>query len=182
MKASRYLTHMRRLKSIEEGFAHFWEPLEPLREADRLGPILWQLPESFHRDDDVLVETLSLLPEADHCFEFRHPSWFVEPVRALLEGRGASLVIGDDARRPLPQATPTGKLAYLRMHYGSRGRGGNYSPAELARWRRRVAAWRSHRDVYVYFNNDWRGLAPANARDLQRGLTQIGADASNPAK
>jgi uncharacterized protein YecE (DUF72 family) len=171
VKASRYLTHIRRLRDVEEGIARFWKPLEPLRDADRLGPVLWQLPETFHRDDDLLAGVLELLPEGRHCFEFRHPSWFAEPVRRLLADHGASLAIGDDARRELPEGRPVGGIAYLRLHYGSRGREGNYSDAELARWRRRVAAWRSRREVFVYLNNDWQGFAPANARTLRRGLS-----------
>ncbi|HEX6153340.1 MAG TPA: DUF72 domain-containing protein, partial [Solirubrobacterales bacterium] len=55
VKGSRYLTHVRRLREIEEGVARFWEPLEPLRESGKLGPVLWQLPASFHRDDEVLA-------------------------------------------------------------------------------------------------------------------------------
>jgi uncharacterized protein YecE (DUF72 family) len=175
VKASRYLTHMRRLRNIEEGVARFWEPLEPLRESGRLGPVLWQLPESFERDDDLLAAALELLPPARHCFEFRHPSWFAEPVRQLLREHGAALALGDDARRELPAAGPAGAFAYQRLHYGHRGRAGNYSAAELDFWRRRVAAWRSRREVFVYFNNDWQGFAPANARALRRGLS---ADAS----
>ena len=171
VKASRFLTHIRRLRAIEDAVARFWEPLEPLRGAGRLGPVLWQLPGNFPRDDEVLAGALDVLPQARHCFEFRHPSWFAEPVRRLLAERGASLAIGDDARRGLPPARPLGELAYVRMHYGSRGRDGNYSSAELDRWRRRIAAWRSRRDVFVYFNNDWRGFAPANARELRRGLS-----------
>jgi uncharacterized protein YecE (DUF72 family) len=174
VKASRYLTHMRRLRDIEEGVARFWEPLEPLREAGRMGPVLWQLPENFERDDDVLGAALELLPPARHCFEFRHQSWFAEPVRRLLRDHGASLALGDDARRELPAAKPVGEIAYQRLHFGSRGRDGNYSPAELDRWRRRIAAWRSRREVFVYFNNDWRGFAPANARELRRGLSGPG--------
>lgn len=171
IKGSRYLTHIRRLREIEEGVARFWEPLEPLREAGRLGPVLWQLPGNFPRDDEVLARALEALPEARHCFEFRHPSWFADGVRRLLSGHGASLALGDDARRELPAARPLGEFAYLRLHYGSHGRDGNYSGAELDRWRRRVAAWRSRREVFVYLNNDWRGFAPANAQELRRGLS-----------
>lgn len=172
VKASRYLTHMRRLRGIEQGVARFWEPLEPLREAGRLGPVLWQLPENFERDDELLAATLDLLPPARHCFEFRHPSWFAEPVRRLLRDHGASLALGHDARRQLPDASPTGPIAFLRLHYGARGRDGNYSSSELDTWRRRIAAWRSRREVFVYLNNDWRGYAPANAQELRRGLSQ----------
>jgi uncharacterized protein YecE (DUF72 family) len=171
VKGSRYLTHMRRLREIEQGVRRFWEPLEPLREAGKLGPVLWQLPENFHRDDAILESTLESLPPAQHCFEFRHPSWFRPAVREILARHGASLAIGHDARRELPAASPAGEIAYLRLHYGVRGRRGNYSPAELAEWRRRVAAWRARRDVFVYLNNDWEGFAPANARVLRKGLS-----------
>jgi uncharacterized protein YecE (DUF72 family) len=174
VKASRYLTHMKRLHDIADGVARFWEPLEPLRSGRRLGPVLWQLPENFHRDDDLLAAALERLPRARHCFEFRHPSWFDREVRELLVERGASLAIGDDRRRPLPEASPAGSLAYLRLHYGHRGRDGNYSDAELDGWRRRIAAWRSRREVFVYLNNDWKGYAPANARCLARGLSGDG--------
>ena len=96
---------------------------------------------------------------------------FVAPVRELLAEQGASLALGDDKRRSLPAARPVGKLAYLRLHYGHRGRDGNYSEAELDQWRRRVAGWRSRREVFVYLNNDWNGYAPANARYLRDGLS-----------
>ena len=175
VKASRYLTHMRRLRDVEEGIARFWEPLAPLREAERLGPVLWQLPDNFHRDDDLLAATLESLPGVRHCFEFRHPSWFVPPVRKLLEENGASLVLGDDPRRPLPEARPAGPLAYLRLHYGRRGHDGKYSSMELAGWRRRIAAWRSRREVFVYLNNDWRGFAPDNAAELMRSFSKQSA-------
>jgi uncharacterized protein YecE (DUF72 family) len=172
IKASRYLTHMKRLREIVDSVARFWEPLEPLRHAHRMGPVLWQLPENFQRDDDLLAAALDVLPPARHCFEFRHPSWFTTAVGELLAEHGASLAIGDDKRRPLPEAKPVGELAYLRLHYGHRGRDGNYSAAELERWRRRIAAWRSRREVFAYLNNDWRGFAPANALELRRGLSE----------
>jgi uncharacterized protein YecE (DUF72 family) len=171
VKGSRYLTHMRRLRDMKDGLRRFWERIEPLPEAGRLGPVLWQLPERFERADDVLRDALEALPPADHCFEFRHGSWFADEVYALLEEHGASLAIGDDARRPLPAAGPVGPLAYLRLHYGSRGRDGNYSDRELEGWRRRIAGWRARRAVFVYLNNDWRGYAPRNARTLRRSLS-----------
>jgi uncharacterized protein YecE (DUF72 family) len=171
VKASRYLTHMRRLRGIEQGVERFWAPLAPLREAGKLGPVLWQLPEDFERDEELLAATLELLPPGEHCFEFRHPSWFAADVYALLAEHGASLALGDDARRPLPDAAPVGPLAYLRLHYGARGRDGNYSEPELAGWRRRIAAWRARRSVFAYLNNDWRGFAVRNARTLRGGLS-----------
>jgi uncharacterized protein YecE (DUF72 family) len=170
VKASRYLTHMKRLRDVGSGLARFWERIEPLRESEKLGPVLWQLPERFERDDETLAGALGAMPAAGHCFEFRHPSWFAPDVMELLEEHGASLAIGDDPRRPLPDRSPHGPLAYLRLHYGTRGRAGNYSDRELAVWRRRIASWRSKRPVFAYLNNDWQGFAPRNARTLRRGL------------
>jgi uncharacterized protein YecE (DUF72 family) len=169
VKASRYLTHIRRLSDLGAGIRRFWEPLAPLRDAGKLGPVLWQLPPSFRRDDDRLQRALDALPAGRHCFEFRHPSWLVPQVVRMLDGRGAALVLGHDARRALPQPRTRGWI-YLRFHYGSRGRSGNYSAAEIAVWRRRIAAWRSRREVFAYFNNDWHGFAPRNATQLRRGL------------
>lgn len=173
VKGSRYLTHMKRLRDIGPGLQRFWRGIEPLREAGKLGPVLWQLPEALERDDETLAAALAELPKADHCFEFRHPSWFARDVYALLEEHGASLALGDDGRRALPPASPVGRLAYLRLHYGSRGRGGNYSDRELETWRRRIAAWRSRRPVFAYLNNDWSGFAPRNALTLRQGLSPV---------
>jgi L-alanine-DL-glutamate epimerase-like enolase superfamily enzyme len=97
-----------------------------------------------------------------------------EPERDPERLAAAREAIGDDKRRRLPGAKPAGQLAYLRLHYGHRGRDGNYSEAELDDWRRRIAAWRSRRPTFVYLNNDWRGYAPANARYLAHGLSSGG--------
>jgi len=170
VKASRYLTHMRRLNDLGPGLRRFWEPLAPLREAGKLGPVLWQFPDSFRRDEERLKRALGQLPPARNCFEFRHPSWFTDAVFTLLFEHEAAMVVGHDARRDLPQA-PAFDPVYLRFHYGADGRDGNYSRRELERWRRRIAAWRSRREVFAYFNNDWRGFAPRNARFLRAGLS-----------
>src|SRR5947209_7161426 len=69
VKASRYLTHIRRLREIAEGIERFYAPLEPLIAAQRLGPVLWQLPENFHRDDARLAQWLALLPAGEHTIE-----------------------------------------------------------------------------------------------------------------
>jgi uncharacterized protein YecE (DUF72 family) len=172
-KGSRYLTHMKRLRDPGPGIARYWERLAPLRESGKLGPVLWQLPGNFHRDDDALAHALGALPPAGHCFEFRHASWFCDEVMALLSEHGAALAIGHDARRPLPDAEPVGPFAYVRFHWGARGRRGNYSEREIEEWAARIAAWRAERPVYAYFNNDWEGFAPRNAIAL-RGLLDAG--------
>ncbi len=168
VKASRYLTHIRRLVNIAEGIKRFYEPLEPLVEAGRLGPVLWQLPENFHRDDERLNGWLALLPEGRHTIEFRHESWFARPVMAALRARGVALTIGDHPTRPFQSHEATASWRFVRFHYGSRGRGGNYSATELSEWANRIRQWRRRTDVYAYFNNDWKGYAPDNALRLRR--------------
>jgi uncharacterized protein YecE (DUF72 family) len=171
LKASRYLTHIRRLRDMKRGVRRFYAPLEPLAEAGRLGPVLWQLPETFHRDDDALRFALARLPEGRHCFEFRHPSWFAPRVLEMLRERGVALVIGDDPRRPFQLREMTADWTFVRFHYGRKGRAGNYSPAELQTWKRRLAAWRAGAEVFAYFNNDWQGFAPRNASWLAQRLS-----------
>lgn len=170
VKASRYLTHIKRLVDVEEGISRFYAPLEPMVQAGRLGPVLWQLPENFHRDDARLDAWLELLPPGLHTIEFRHPSWFVPEVLDALRERGVALTIGDHPERPFQSHEATADWRFVRFHYGSRGRAGNYSAAELDTWSRRIAQWRRRETVYAYFNNDWQGFAPANAQSLLRRL------------
>ena len=168
VKASRYLTHIKRLTDMESGVARFYERIEPLLESRKLGPVLWQLPANFRRDDERLASALEHLPPARHCFEFRHESWFQDEVYALLRKRGVALVIGDNPERPFQTHELTADWTFIRFHYGRRGRGGNYSERELEEWRARIAAWRTKVDVYAYFNNDWEGYAVRNALWLRQ--------------
>lgn len=171
VKASRYLTHVRRLVEIGPGIERFYEPLQPLIDADRLGPVLWQLPENYRRDDERLTSWLEALPPGMHTIEFRHESWFVPEVTDALRRRQVALTIADHPKRPFQTCEATAGWRFIRFHYGSRGRHGNYSAAELEEWARRIAAWRRHAEVFAYFNNDWNGYAPANARALRAGLS-----------
>lgn len=170
IKASRYLTHIKRLREVADGIARFAERIEPLLETPKMGPVLWQLPESFQRDDERLAIALDALPEWRHCFEFRHPSWFSDDVDALLREHGAALVIGDHPKRPFQTHELTADWTYVRLHHGSRGRRGNYSTAELEVWKRRIASWRSRAEVFVYCNNDWEAFAARNATWLRDRL------------
>jgi uncharacterized protein YecE (DUF72 family) len=169
-KASRYLTHIRRLREIDEGMVRYYERIEPLVAAGKLGPVVWQLPANFRRDDEVLSAALASLPPGRHCFEFRHESWFTAPVYELLRARGAALVIGDHPRWPFQARELTTDWTLVRLHHGRRGRRGNYSQRELDEWARRMAGWRRRAEVFVYLNNDWEGFAVENARYLQKRL------------
>ena len=170
VKASRYLTHMKRLRDMEQGIGRFYDAIRPLAESPKLGPVLWQLPERETLDVDRLAGALDALmqfPPTLHCFEFRHPSWFCEPVFELLRWHGAALAIGDHPERPWQPWITTTTWGFLRLHYGHRGRRGNYSESELRDLAQRVTALAEHADMYIYFNNDWEAFAVRNARRLR---------------
>jgi uncharacterized protein YecE (DUF72 family) len=170
VKASRYLTHMKRLTDMERGVERLYAGIAPLVDSPKLGPVLWQLPERFHRDDDRLAFALERLPAGRHCFEFRHSSWFTSDIYGLLHTFGVALAIGHDARRPLPDAPLTADWTLIRFHYGARGRRGNYSERELREWAARIADLRTEAQVLAYFNNDWEAFAVRNGRRLARLL------------
>jgi uncharacterized protein YecE (DUF72 family) len=165
-KVSRYLTHVKRLQGVGGGLRRLWGRLGPVREAGKLGPILWQLPPNLQAEPARLEHLLGVLPGGRHAFEFRHPSWFGPETYDLLEGAGAALVIADHPERDYGEARMTAEWTYVRLHYGSRGRRGNYSDRELRTWKRRISSWRGRREVFVYLNNDWEGFAPRNALEL----------------
>jgi uncharacterized protein YecE (DUF72 family) len=168
VKASRYLTHIKRLSTVAEGTKLLYERLEPLADSPKMGPMLWQLPGNFKRDDERLAGALKALPKGRHCFEFRHPSWFCEDVYKLLRKHRVALVIGDTPERPFQTHELTAKWTFVRFHYGHRGRGGNYSKTELEEWAARIREWREDVEVFAYFNNDWKAYAVRNALELRR--------------
>jgi uncharacterized protein YecE (DUF72 family) len=172
VKASRYLTHVKRLQDLGPGLARFMERIEPLLHGPKMGPILWQLPPTFKRDDERLAGALAVLPrEQRHGFEFRHPSWFADDVYALLRAHDAALVIGDRPEVKEFQAhVLTASWTLVRFHYGSRGRRGNYSETELEEWARRLEDWSREADVFAYFNNDWEAFAVRNALRMKELL------------
>jgi uncharacterized protein YecE (DUF72 family) len=141
-------------------------------DASKLGPLLWQLPPTFRRDDQRLATMLSELPnQFRHAIEFRHASWLEPPVVALLREHRVALVVADRPDAPeTRRLEPTADFVYVRFHHGRAGRGGNYSRRELARWAETLNGWAAGRDVYAYFNNDWSGYAPRNAEMLKRLL------------
>ncbi len=169
-KASRYLTHMKRLTDLARGVERYYASIAPLVESGKLGPVIWQLPKTFRRDDDRLaaaLERVAALPPGRHGFEFRHPSWFVPEVEALLRAHRVALVIGDRPERPFQPHWITADWTLVRFHHGWRGRRGNYSEAELRAWAQRIRRWSRRVDVYAYFNNDWEVFAPRNALRLR---------------
>jgi uncharacterized protein YecE (DUF72 family) len=167
VKASRYLTHMKRLADMDRGIRRFYAAIDPLASSPKLGPVLWQLPERMHRDVPRLAGALEALPPGRHCFEFRHESWFCERVLELLREHGVALAIGDHPERPWQPWVRTTDWSFVRFHYGARGRRGNYSDRELEELAPRVKRLARGAEVFAYFNNDWEGFAVRNAQRLR---------------
>ena len=121
VKMSRYVTHIKRLRDLPPSLELFYSRIRPLVGTPKFGPVLWQLPGTFRRDDERLAEALAQLPPGRHCLEFRHESWFVDEVYELLSSHGVALVIGDTPRRPFQThvLTTTG-----RSSASTTGRGG----------------------------------------------------------
>jgi uncharacterized protein YecE (DUF72 family) len=168
VKASRYMTHMKRLTELAPALERFYAGIAPLVESGKLGPVLWQFPANFKRNEDRLADALAQLPEGRHAFEFRDRSWFTPDVYDLLRAYGAALAFGDHPERPWQPLELTADWTFVRFHYGSRGRRGNYSETELREWAARLRDVRSQAEVYAYFNDDWEGFAVANAERLRQ--------------
>lgn len=172
VKASRYITHTRRL-AVEPGSLQLLYD-GARRLGDHLGPILYQLPPTFRRDASNVRRFeafLELLPrELTHVFEFRHESWFAGPTFEVLDAHGAGFCAFHMPGLESPLRA-TGGLLYMRFHGSGERYGGNYPDDELGRWaeRLRVAA-RETRQAFVYFNNDIGGHAPRNALRLRELL------------
>ena len=171
VKASRYITHIKRLKGSEESLDAMFDRVGPLE--DKLGPILWQLPPSVHRDDRILDEFLAILPKArQHVFEFRHESWFREGVFDILREHNAAFCVLDQPDMTCPLVA-TSDFAYFRFHGASDMYSSKYPDEELLKWAEKIRGLaRSLESVYIYFNNDVRGYAVENARTLRAFLEE----------
>jgi uncharacterized protein YecE (DUF72 family) len=164
VKASRFLTHMKKLKDPVAPLANILGHARAL--GPKLGPVLYQLPPRWRADVGRLREFLALLPgDVDHVLEFRDPSWYVPAVCDALAEFRVGFCQHDLRGEPTPDWV-TGRVVYVRFH-GPTGRAyaGRYDLNHLRSWARRVRGLPG--DVYVYFNNDEAGHAVANARELR---------------
>lgn len=166
LKASRPITHLKRLVGCEGELSAFLARAKLLR--DHLGPILVQLPPRWLCDIAALEGFLSRLPrDLRFAFEFRDGSWLCDGVWALLREHGAALVRVSAPRWPDAEVA-TADFQYLRMHGDKRLYSSKYSEETLAKWAEEIAKWSGEgRDVFVYFNNDARGYAVEDARRLR---------------
>ena len=171
VKASRFLTHVKRLREPADPLALLLERVAELGPA--LGPILFQLPPTLQLDLGRLGDFLDALqPDRQWTVEFRHPSWHHPEVYDLLGRRAVALCIPVGGRVQ-PDLVTTAPFAYLRMHAGA-GPGGGFTDDQLRAWAGRIRGLRSAgKEVYVYFNNDWDGHAVRDAAGLR---TLLGLD------
>jgi uncharacterized protein YecE (DUF72 family) len=171
VKASRYITHVKRLRNVSEEITLFLERAAHL--GTKLGPILFQLPPTQQLDLSRLAEFLPLL-SAGHrwVLEFRHPSWHTPEVYRLLAEHQVALCIPVGGGLH-PDRVTTADFTYLRMHRGQQP-GGGFTADELKTWAARVdAVSRTGKDAYVYFNNDWEGFAVRDATTLLQLLGPV---------
>jgi uncharacterized protein YecE (DUF72 family) len=164
VKASRYLTHMKKLKEPEEPLQRFFDAARGL--GTRLGPTLYQLPPQFPVDVSRLDRFLRLLPKRRrHAVEFRDPSWYTPAVFQCLARRSVTLCLHDMAGSATGRVA-IGPFVYVRFH-GPQRYGGRYDERRLADWAEWLNARRAEgAPIYAYFNNDIGGHAPRDAARL----------------
>ena len=175
VKASRYLTHMKKLKDPQEPLSRFFARARALNRA--LGPVLYQLPPHWKMDLGRLDAFLKALPRTRrHAIEFREPSWYSDEVFARLERHNVALCLHDMAGSA-SGTRAVGPFVYVRFH-GPQKYSGRYSDDMLDDW----AEWcagraRAGMPIYAYFNNDAGGHAPRDARRLRDAIeARLGRD------
>jgi uncharacterized protein YecE (DUF72 family) len=165
-KASRYITHMKKLLDPVEPVTNFVERMATL--SSRLGPILFQLPPHWHCNIERLKRFLGVLPSGhNYAFEFRDPSWFDPAVYAALEDHGVAFCIYYLEGQPSPRQI-TADFVYVRFHGPDGPYHGSYETEHLAGWAGAFSTWaRAGKEIYCYFNNDPAGNAPRDALRLR---------------
>jgi uncharacterized protein YecE (DUF72 family) len=168
VKASRYLTHMKKLKDPEEPIRRLFTRARRLERT--FGPVLYQLPPGWQINLERLDRFLDALPRTrHHAVEFREPSWYSDVVYARLERHNVALCL-HDMHGSASGRVPVGPFAYVRFH-GPQKYSGRYSDQVLEDW----ADWLAARSlagspVYAYFNNDSGGHAPQDAARLRDAI------------
>ena len=172
VKANRFITHMKKLAGCDEEIDRFIELARRLEHT--LGPILYQLPPSLHKDLARLEALLKRLPsDLEHVVEFRHNSWYEQDVLGLLDKYGAGFVAHDLKGLKSPRWA-SGRTAYIRFHGAGGKYWGRYSDEALLEWTDWIAEQsRRCRTCWCYFNNDIHGHAIEDARTLKSMVGQI---------
>lgn len=162
VKASRYITHMKKLKDPADSLGRLFDVIEPM--APKLGPILFQLPPRWRANPGRLADFLDALPGGKrYAFEFRDETWHNDEVRAILRDANAAFCIFELAGRKSP-AMVTADFAYVRLHGPDGAYQGRYDDRTLEAWAERILDWSADGvDAHCYFDNDEAGYAFANA-------------------
>jgi uncharacterized protein YecE (DUF72 family) len=166
IKASRYITHMKKLKDPDEPISTLIGRIEVL--GDKLGPILFQLPPRWKVNTERLSSFLRSLPEGyRYTFEFRDESWFGHETEETLRKRGAAFCIYDFEGRQSPRSV-TGDFVYVRLHGPDGAYQGKYHDRTLTSWAEAFSSWADEgKEIFCYFDNDEKGYATQNALKLQ---------------
>jgi uncharacterized protein YecE (DUF72 family) len=176
VKASRFITHMKKLKAPKTSSHKLFTHMERLNQ--KLGPILFQLPPHWHYDIARLAAFLKAMPPGRrYVFEFRDVSWLTQEVYRLLTEYNVALCIHDLGGKESPREI-TADFTYLRFHGPRRAAyTGSYPPRVLKEWAKRITEWRSElKAIYVYFNNDAEGHAIRNALSFRELLSSGSAN------
>jgi uncharacterized protein YecE (DUF72 family) len=165
VKASRFLTHMKKLNDPEEPLERLFTPAREL--GGKLGPVLYQLPPRWPFNRERLADFVTALPRrARHAIEFREPSWYNDEAFALMSRHGVALCLHDMHGSASPRVV-VGPFVYIRFH-GTERYSGAYSDAHLHDWAQWIAARLDEgMRVFAYFNNDTGGHAPRDAVRLR---------------
>lgn len=169
IKASRYITHMKKLKDPTKSVDTLLERIAVLK--DKLGPILFQLPPRFHFNKQRLASFLhGLSNEFRYAFEFRDQSWHTTEAYDLLSRHKAAFCIYELASYQSPKEI-TSDFVYIRLHGPNGAYQGDYDTPTLSGWAGAVSSWSAQaRDIFCYFDNDQAGYAAMNALSLQSML------------
>jgi uncharacterized protein YecE (DUF72 family) len=166
MKASRYITHMKKLKDPSKTSPPFLEAARVL--GPKLGPLLFQLPPRWHVDPERLEGFLNALPKGfRYAFEFRDPSWLQGHVYEILEEHGAAFCIYELESRISPKEV-TSDFVYVRLHGPGRAYQGQYDTKTLSGWAGEFFTWADQgKEIFCYFDNDQAGYAAQDALRIQ---------------
>jgi uncharacterized protein YecE (DUF72 family) len=167
VKASRYITHQKKLKEPKETARKFLTNVKFLRE--KLGPILFQLPPTWKVNLERLEDFVASLPDKfRYVFEFRNSTWYTEEIFDLLKKYNCAFCIYELAGHTSP-VNVTADFVYIRLHGPGGKYQGSYSNAQLKDWAHQCCEWqREGLDVFVYFDNDEQGYAAFNAQSLKQ--------------
>jgi uncharacterized protein YecE (DUF72 family) len=183
-KASKFITHWKRLsEKCDNSIELMVTRLKML--GPKTGPVLFQLPPRFTADRERLASFLTMLPRCyAYAFEFRHPSWYEDPILDLLRDHDVSLCLSDHHDAPSPWLV-TARHVYVRGH-GPDGRyKDNYPDKTLRAWAADIGKWkRQRRTVFVYFDNDQKSAAPVDAKRLMAMVDKrsVGHDAPDESR